>query len=108
MVIIKEHAVKWKCPYCSDIYETEDDANDCAKDCVLDDVDKAEEVNNDDTEYICKYCKESYDNNIDAEDCEEEHTEIEDSDFEEFKRQESVLLLQEAAKHPQQVKLSKF
>ena len=106
MVIFKEYPLKWKCPYCGDKFEDEDDANDCARDCV--DVDPAEEVDGGDTECICEYCNTSYMNGISAEECEAKHIEKEDRLFEEFNRKESMARLQEAAEHPQQIKLNTF
>lgn len=96
-----EETTKWKCPYCDKLYDDEDDAEDCASDCV--DVESPTEV--DEVNYYCEICENNYDEYSLASDCEEKHKEGKDSEYKDYldnlERQKLVI----ASQHKEQRKL---
>ena len=84
----------YKCPYCSNKYDSWDDANECAIECV--DVDSPEE--DEEVLFICEYCRKEFNEEEEAEGCEENHAEKNDTYYSQFK-------LKGASEHPAQSKL---
>lgn len=93
----------WACPYCHEKYKDEDDANECAKECV--EADPAEEAG-ETTQYFCEMCNKEKNYFHDAESCEERHIQQADRYYEEYIRQETMKKLAKAASHPGQMKLN--
>ena len=34
----EEPTIRYQCPYCEEIYDTEDEADDCRRDCIMEDA----------------------------------------------------------------------
>lgn len=89
----------YKCPYCKTAYETHQDAQDCAKDCV-----EIEEVLEFEF-WECEICGKKFDNEWAAEKCEEKHKEDKDKLFFAWEDSQAKEKLAKAASHPEQQKL---
>ena len=101
-MVLEKNLELWACPYCGEKYDDEDDAKDCAKECV--DVDSPNEI--DETQYFCEMCDKEHNSFMDAEACENRHITKADKHFEEYQRREEMKKLAKAAAHPNQMKLS--
>lgn len=92
----------WACPYCGEKYDDEEDANDCAKECV--EVKPAKEAG-DTTQYFCEMCHKEHNFYQGAAECEARHTKRVDRHFEEYNRIIEFQKLEKAGNHPMQQKL---
>ena len=91
----------WECPYCKERYEDEDEAEDCAKECV--DIESPNKIELD--EHFCDYCDGGYKLHKKAEGCEQKHLEKNDKYVEIYNDRVSKLKLKKASEHPTQKKL---
>lgn len=101
-MVLEKNLEFWVCPYCGGKYEDEDDAIECARQCV--DIKTPEEL--DETKYFCEMCEKEHKNYMDAEACENRHIKKADKYFEEYQRREEMKKLAKAAAHPAQTKLN--
>jgi len=99
--------IKYECPYCGDTFDEYMEADDCASDCAASERDTPNEVESRKL-YVCKYCEKTHGTMFLAEECEQEHIDAEDKYYDEYEHHESMLRLQEAAAHPEQISLQSF
>jgi hypothetical protein len=83
------------CPYCHTSYETEDDAEECAQECV--EIEEVEEV----VMFKCEVCLRCHDREPMAIRCETGHPNWEEI----LERKESEARLKRAQNHPAQMRL---
>lgn len=91
----------WECPYCSNEYDNEEDAQDCADGCSEIDAPTESEI----TKYGCDMCRKEYVEELNAEDCEEKHTKNKDRHLKEYGDWKEKAKLLEAGNHKNQKKL---
>lgn len=70
----------WKCPYCGKRHSDEDDAYECARDCIIIESPEEETI----ITNICEICKAGYDDYNDAYNCEQKHKEKKDLKYQTF------------------------
>ena len=94
----------WRCPYCDHVYNTYEQAQECATECAM--IDEPEEDTVD--EYQCELCFEKYTNEEEAILCEAEHKEKQDLAYEEYLYRKSREKLDAAANVQGQKRLGEF
>ena len=103
MVIFNNNKI-FECPYCHQQYNNENEAYECRDYCLDDDV-----IEKDGDYYFeCEYCNKKFDEVNLATECEQKHVENEDKHFEHFNIEKNRALLNEAASHPNQIRLMNF
>lgn len=98
--MVKE-VTKYICPYCREEYKEEYEAEDCAKECLLADIDDPDEEDY----YRCEMCNEDYSQSSKALECEESHEKKKDKHYQFYIEVKKRELLDIAANHPSQKKL---
>jgi len=93
--------LRYKCPYCREVYPTREEAEECASDCV--DLDDVIEVSHD--VILCEYCHKEYDFHEQAAKCEQQHIERQDKAYENTMRARDMERLKKAASLPGQKKM---
>ena len=91
----------WKCPYCSEKYDSVIEVQNCMEECS----DLESSVEGEENIYVCEYCNETYDREEDAIECEEDHIESQDKYNFEYEIKKSRQVLIDAAEHKDQIKL---
>ena len=96
-----EEKTYYVCPYCSSEYEDEDEAFDCAKECIIpDDVNiLLKQV------YTCEICEKEYTKRLEALSCEDTHKEKKDRVYQLYLEEKERQKLLRAASHHNQKKL---
>jgi len=93
---------EYECPYCGETFTTYADADECAKNCAMEERNLPEGT---DECFICEYCEEDYSTMKQAKDCETDHIKNKDSYYEEYQRRKSFAKLAIAANHITQTTL---
>ena len=73
-MVKEEYHTKWLCPYCGEEYDDEDNAKECAMECVDVELPTEKDVGT----FTCEYCNKEYDDEDEACGCEENHIESKD------------------------------
>ena len=85
----------WKCPYCKTFYVFEDDAKECARNCVEVELIPVEK-------YGCEMCNYMNSKYSEVEECEETHKRFNDKYYRDYLVKKNFESLAEAASHPSQ------
>jgi hypothetical protein len=97
--------IEWQCPYCDHTYKTEREAENCAEDCVLLNVESPKKV----VFCCCEVCGKSYRKQKSAAArCEKEHKERGDNAWLVFQDKQARELLKAAANHASQKRLEAY
>ena len=97
-MVLKDYKSVYKCPYCGNEYNNEEDAEDCADNCnENDDV-----IYTENYVYTCEYCDKEYMRKIEAEKCEKSHSTMQKEAIKDAKEK---LVLAKASMHKEQKKL---
>lgn len=99
MIKIVSYITAFKCPYCSRQYESFDDAESCARECV--DVQSPIQCNL----FACEICKKVFKKDTDASACELHHEDCDDLFYQQYLLKKNFELLAKAANAPGQAKL---
>ncbi len=92
----------YTCPYCDSDFDEYSDAEECAEECHMQNVQSPIENKR---EFICKYCDNKYTPYKYAEDCEKMHVKNKDIYYHNYMQRKSLELLAKAAAHPSQQNL---
>ena len=100
-MVLYNQTILYVCPYCNEEYKDEDDAQDCANDCVPADDIIEKKISN----HECEMCHKTYKVIKKAIDCEVKHKEKDDLHYNNYLDEQSLLKLKKASKHKEQTKL---
>jgi hypothetical protein len=92
------------CPYCNKEYDDEEDAEECARECI--DIESI--ICIDKSLFICEICNSKYKEEGYAENCEKNHEKNNDKQYKLFTEITEKNRLLQNANHPNQVKLEKW
>lgn len=92
---------KYMCPYCNRTHLSYNDAEECAEECLMNDILEPIEISSQ-IRHMCIYCEIEYNTYDNARECEEKHESKKDKLYEEYKQHMNQIELTKASKHPQQ------
>ena len=100
-MVLTKNIIKWQCPYCGSLYDEEDEAEDCADNCV--DIETPIKVET--IYFYCEMCNKKYTESEDVIECENKHKKKKDYYYESYISDKEKKILEKAARHPSQKKL---